>query len=88
MFLVSCSAFLWRYESLEVDTPRLIHNKTRVGNVSFTRLKTRQKPRTQHEKHAVQTFCTELLTSYPMNDMRNFWRLIRKICVMILETNG
>ena len=33
MFLVSCSTFLWRYESLEVDTPRLIHNKTRVGNV-------------------------------------------------------
>ena len=31
MFLVSCSAFLWRYESLEVDTPRLIHNNTESG---------------------------------------------------------
>ena len=30
-------------------------------------------------------FCTDLLTSYPMND---FWWLIRKICVMILGTNG
>ena len=35
-----------------------------------------------------KTFCTDLLTSYPMNDMINFWRLIGKICVMILETNG
>ena len=34
-----------------------------------------------------KTFCTDLLTSYPMNDVGNFWRLIRKICVMILETN-
>jgi len=35
-----------------------------------------------------KTFCTDLLTSYPMNDMRKIWRLIRKICVTILETNS
>ena len=56
-------------------------------------LASRDSKRDKNQEHNTKNmrykpFCTDLLTSYPMNDMRNFWWLIRKICVMILGTNG